>query len=151
MNRRSFAGGLAFLLAFALASAAVSFARAVPDQPRMQAARADLNQARAQLQRATSNKDGHRVKAIGYINSAIAEVNAGIAFDRRHNHATIFGAATVATVPDQPHMQAALNNLMSAQANLQAATSDKGGHRAKALDYVAKAISEVNKGIAAGG
>jgi multidrug resistance efflux pump len=115
----------------------------------MQAARADLNQARAQLQQALSNKGGHRVKAIGYVNSAIAEINAGIAYDRRHNHAAT--AASLGTVvPDQPHMQAALNHLMDAQRNLQAATSDKGGHRQKALDYVDKAINEVNKGIAAG-
>ena len=42
--------------------------------------------AKSELQRATADKGGHRVKAIGLVNSAIAEVNAGIAFDRRHNH-----------------------------------------------------------------
>jgi hypothetical protein len=129
-------------------SAAIAPATSAADQPRMQAARVDLNQARAQLQQALSNKDGHRVKAIGYVNSAIAEINAGIAFDRRHNHAAT--SASLGVVPDQPHMQAALNHLMDAQRNLQAATSDKGGHRQKALDYVGKAINEVNKGIAAG-
>jgi multidrug resistance efflux pump len=129
-------------------SAAIAPATSAADQPRMQAARADLNQARAQLQQALSNKDGHRVKAIEYVNSAIAEINAGIAYDRRHNHATTLALGSV--VPDQPHMQAALNHLIDAQRNLQAATSDKGGHRQKALDYVGKAINEVNKGIAAG-
>ena len=60
---------------------------AYPEQPRMTAARADLNKAKAQLQNAMRNKGGHRAKAIGLINSAISEINAGIRFDRRHNHA----------------------------------------------------------------
>ena len=149
MSRRRFASLLAVFLVTVFVSAAVAPATSAADQPRMQAARADLNQARAQLQQALSNKDGHRVKAIGYVNSAIAEINAGIAYDRRHNHAAT-SAALGTAVPDQPHMQAALNHLMDAQRNLQAATSDKGGHRKKALEYVDKAISEVNKGIAAG-
>lgn len=136
---------LSSLLLVAVAGICISSAAAAaPDQPRMQAARADLNQARAQLQRATADKGGHRVKAIEYINRATSEINAGIAFDRRHNHAAVFSAG------DQPHMQAALNHLLDAQRNLEAGTSDKGGHRVKALDYVGKAISEVNKGIAAG-
>jgi hypothetical protein len=150
MSRRRFASLLAVFLVVVFVGAVVAPATSAADQPRMQAARADLNQARAQLQQALSNKDGHRVKAIGYVNSAIAEINAGIAYDRRHNHAAISPALLGTAVPDQPHMQAALNHLMDAQRNLQAATSDKGGHRQKALDYVGKAINEVNKGIAAG-
>ena len=143
MTRKSFASLFAILLLIAAASVSIT-ANPVPDQPRMNAARADLNQARARLQRATSNKGGHRVKAIEYINAAIGEINRGIAFDRRNNHAAL------SVVPDQPNMQAALNHLNDAQRNLQAASSDKGGHRQKAMDYVSKAISEVNKGIAAG-
>jgi hypothetical protein len=143
MTRKSFASLFAILFVTAVASVSI-VARPAPDQPRMQAARVDLNQARASLQRASSNKGGHRVKAIEYINAAIGEINRGIAFDRRHNHATL------SAPPDQPNMQAALNHLNDAQRNLQAATSDKGGHRQKAMDYVGKAISEVNKGIAAG-
>jgi len=143
MTRRSFLSLLAVLVVIAAASISIA-ANPVPDQPRMQAARADLNQARASLMRATNNKGGHRVKAIEYINFAIGEINAGIAYDRRHNH------ASPAAVPDQPNMQAALNHLNAAQVNLQAATSDKGGHRQKAMDYVSKAIKEVNKGIEAG-
>ncbi|MEA2205674.1 MAG: hypothetical protein QOE77_2450 [Blastocatellia bacterium] len=149
MSRRRFPSLLAVFLVVVFVSAVVAPATSAADQPRMQAARADLNQARAQLQQAVSNKDGHRVKAIGYVNSAIAEINAGIAYDRRHNHAASSASLGI-VVPDQPHMQAALNHLMDAQRNLQAATSDKGGHRQKALEYVGKAINEVNKGIAAG-
>ena len=143
MTGKRFAS-FALLVAFVFASYAAVVGAPPPDQPRMRAARVDLNQARAQLQRANNNKGGHRVKAIGYINSAIAEINAGMAFDRRNNH------AMPAMPPDQPFMQAALNNLLDAQRNLEAADSDKGGHRKKALEYVGKAINEVNKGIAAG-
>ena len=120
-----------------LASAAV-YALA-PDQPRMQAARADLQAARAQLHNATTDKGGHRAKALEHVDAALAEVAAGIRFDRHHDDE--------AFAPDQPHMQAALDKLQSARSNLEAATDDKGGHRVKALDHVNKAIDEVKKGI----
>jgi hypothetical protein len=75
----------------------------VPDQPYMKAARADLNGARKELLRATSNKEGHRTKALEYVNKAISEVNAGIVFDRKHNHAIFSGSASLkAMTPDQP-------------------------------------------------
>jgi hypothetical protein len=111
-----------------------------PDQPFMEAARTDLQRAKAELQLATRDKAGHRGKAVNLVSQAVAEVNAGIQFARRHNHA---GA------PDQPHMQAALDALESARANLDKADADKGGHRAKAIDLVKDAISEVRAGIAA--
>ena len=148
MNRKTFASLLTFVFTLAFASYAVKAATPVPDQPYMQAARADLNKARAALQRATSNKEGHRVKALEYTNKAIGEVGAGIRFDRRRNHAMPGNVSTA--VGDQPNMQAALNHLLDAQRNLTHATSDKGGHRVKAMEYVGKAITEVNKGIAAG-
>ena len=129
----------------------VAIAGAIPDQPNMQAARGNLMTAKNELQRATADKGGHRAKAIGLVNSAIAEVNAGIAFDRRHDHASALTTETLfAGVPDQPHMQNALNALENAKDNLNRATADKGGHRAKAIDYVKDAISEVKKGIDAG-
>jgi hypothetical protein len=85
------------------------------------------------------------------VNSAIAEVNAGIAFDRRHNHPVVLTPDELfAGAFDQPHMQNALTALENAKTNLQNATSDKGGHRVKALDYVKSAIDEVKKGIEAG-
>ena len=123
---------------FTLLTAGI-IAGAAPDQPYMQAARADLQTAKRELQRATPDKGGHRVKAMALTNQAIAQVNAGMAFDRRHNH--------VSSAPDQPHMTAALAALESAKNNLERATSDKGGHRAKALEFVRDAISEVKKGI----
>lgn len=48
----------------------------------------------------------------------------------------------------QPHMKTALEALQTAKEQLEKATTDKGGHRKKALDYVRKAINEVEKGIA---
>jgi hypothetical protein len=129
----------------------VAIAGAVPDQPFMKAARGNLQTARSELQKATPDKGGHRANAMGLVNSAISEVNAGINFDRRHNHPgsvtpeTLFGGA-----PDQPHMQNALTAREGARTDLEKATTDKGGHRAKALDLVKDAISEVKKGIEAG-
>jgi hypothetical protein len=129
----------------------VAIAGAIPDQPMMQAARGDLQTAKRELQAAIADKGGHRVKAIRLVNSAIAEVNAGIAYDRRHNHAVGLSVEDLfAATPDQPHMERAKDALESAKNNLERATADKGGHRAKALDLVRDAIDEVKKGIEAG-
>ena len=123
-----------------------------PDQPYMRAARTELQQARAQLQRATHNKGGHRVKAIEYINLAIGQVNLGMRFDRRNHH--VESSATemnrLGASLDQPHMERALDLLRQARSDLERATSDKGGHRVKAIGYVNQAIDEVKKGIDAG-
>jgi len=126
------------LLVFAAATVAGG------DQPFMRAARADLMTAKSELQKAIPDKGGHRVKAIQLVNQAIAQVNAGMAFDRQHNHAVLTAS------PDQPHMTAALTALESAQNNLEHATSDKGGHRARAMDIIKDAMNEVKKGIEAG-
>ena len=52
-------------------------------QPHMRAALGSLQSARAQLQTATPDKGGHRIKALDLVNAAIAEVERGIAFDNR--------------------------------------------------------------------
>jgi len=52
---------------------------------------------------------------------------------------------------DQPHMQNALNSLQAASGELQAAATDKGGHRARALNLVNEAIVQVQEGIAYAG
>ncbi len=117
---------------------------ATPIQPHMQAARTNLLQARSALQRAARNKGGHRVNAIGYVNSAISEVDLGIQYDRRNNQ------AKKAVPVDQPNMQEALNRLKDAKNNLDKATADKAGHRANAIDYVNRAIDEVKAGIKVG-
>ncbi|MCP9849526.1 hypothetical protein [Cyanobium sp. Morenito 9A2] len=48
----------------------------------------------------------------------------------------------------QPNMQNALGSLLNAQASLQAAAPNKGGHRDRALALVAQAIVQVRAGIA---
>ena len=53
-------------------------------QPQMQAALRHLRSAKADLNRATTDKGGHRAKAIELVEQAIAEVERGISFDRRH-------------------------------------------------------------------
>ncbi|MEN3332368.1 MAG: hypothetical protein V7641_1733 [Blastocatellia bacterium] len=57
---------------------------AVADQPHMQSALDALRLARRELDQATSDKGGHRAKAIRLVNDAINEVEKGIQFDRRH-------------------------------------------------------------------
>ena len=44
----------------------------------MEAALSSLENAKSELQSAESNKGGHRVKAIEYVNDAISEVHEGI-------------------------------------------------------------------------
>ena len=65
---------------------------------------------------------------------------------------TVAGSAFAAGLvyAAQPHMEAALNALLSAQTELRVAEHNKGGHRAKALDFVDRAIQQVRLGIAAG-
>lgn len=132
-----------FLIAMVIICCVCALSQATtPDQPNMESARTNLQKARASLQAATANKGGHRIKAIGLINSAIGEINRGVRFAKRSNHATV-------VVPDQPNMEAALEHLRHARADLERATADKGGHRANAIRLVNQAIEEVNLGIAA--
>jgi hypothetical protein len=49
-------------------------------QPNMQEALGSLQAARASLVKAQANKGGHRERAIGFVDSAIAETKAGIAY-----------------------------------------------------------------------
>lgn len=83
------------------------------------------------------------------------------AISRRSVVSTLFSSALVGLVlparakasratgssADQPHMQAALDALRTAQRELGNAESDKGGHRVKAERLVHDAISEIEKGI----
>jgi hypothetical protein len=48
------------------------------------AARAHLRSARQELNAASADKGGHRERAIGLVDSAIGEVDAGIEFARAH-------------------------------------------------------------------
>jgi hypothetical protein len=57
------------------------------------------------------------------------------------------GAFNSASADQQPKMLSALDSLKSAQSSLEAATSDKGGHRVKAISLTKQAITEVEKGM----
>lgn len=59
---------------------------------------------------------------------------------------TLFSAGLHAD--PQPHMKAALESLQKAKEQLEKASSDKGGHRLKAIGLVKDAIEETKKGIA---
>jgi len=48
---------------------------------------------------------------------------------------------------DQPHMEAALEALKSAESHLEKATADKGGHRNAALQATRSAMEHVRKGM----
>jgi hypothetical protein len=56
----------------------------------------------------------------------------------------------VYAIAAQPHMNAALNLLQSARAELVQAVPNKGGHRERAIDLVDRAIKQVKAGIASG-
>ena len=58
------------------------------------------------------------------------------------------GSVGSASADPQPHMKAALGTLKIARTQLEKATSDKGGHRVKALALTNEAIEQVEKGIA---
>lgn len=67
------------LLGAAIA-ASMGIGYAIGAQPHMGESLALLQSARAELVAATPNKGGHRERALGLIDQAIAEVRAGIAF-----------------------------------------------------------------------
>lgn len=62
----------------------------------------------------------------------------------------VFLTVTTFALParvDQPYMKAAFNDLKQARNFLNKATPDKGGHRAKAIELTANAITAVQQGI----
>ena len=59
----------------------------------------------------------------------------------------VVGYAAGCATGGQPHMHAALDHLRSARGELEAANSNKGGHRERAIELVDQAISEVRAGI----
>ncbi|CAL79590.1 hypothetical protein; putative signal peptide [Bradyrhizobium sp. ORS 278] len=61
-------------------TAGIGIGYALGAQPHMTESITLLQSARAELVQATPNKGGHRERAIGLIDQAIAEVRAGIAF-----------------------------------------------------------------------
>jgi hypothetical protein len=59
----------------------------------------------------------------------------------------VIGYAAGCATGGQPHMEAALDNLRSARAELESANTGKGGHRERAIELVDEAIGEVRAGI----
>lgn len=86
MNVRALLGRrLATVLALAaVLTGGFLMGRASADQPRMKAALGHLQAAKSELEGATNDKGGHRVKALRAVNEAIEQVEKGIAFDRRN-------------------------------------------------------------------
>lgn len=63
-----------------MATSGVLVQNAQANQPHMENALSSLREARQQLEIAKEDKGGHRTRAIGIIDNAIAEVKAGISF-----------------------------------------------------------------------
>jgi len=74
---------LASALAVVIGTSNVRTAEAEP-QPHMQAALASLQLAKSQLEKASPDKGGHRVKAIALTQDAIEETKKGIEYDNKH-------------------------------------------------------------------
>lgn len=75
---------LALVLAMIIGTKVIDSAAADPEaQPHMRAALKHLRFAKDQLQRASTDKGGHRVKAIELTGAAIDQVQRGIKFDNR--------------------------------------------------------------------
>ena len=60
---------------------------------------------------------------------------------------TLATSSTPRAEADQPKMESALTHLKSAVNDLNAAQADKGGHRAKALQFAKDALAETERGI----
>lgn len=69
------------VLAVVLLAPAAAFAE---KQPHMKAALELLKKAKEQLEKATPDKGGHRVKALEQVNQAIEQTEKGIAFDNKN-------------------------------------------------------------------
>ena len=79
INRRDLFVPVVAAAAVGVVAAVTSREAQASNQPHMDAALGALQSAKAELQQATANKAGHRVRAIQLIDQAIAQVNAGIA------------------------------------------------------------------------
>jgi len=128
------------------------------DQPKMRAAKVNLENALRFLNLATSDKGGHRANAISLTSRAITAVNSGISYDQQNLNdnkpgkrnsvelENIFTAITTNNL-DQPNMFKAGQSLRNAIGNLKQASEDKGGYRRQALSLVNDALAQVNLGI----
>jgi len=74
---------LAISLVCVVGTGAINSA-AAERQPHMKTSLKHLEKAKHVLEKAAPDKGGHRVKAIEFVDSAIAEVKAGVEFDNKH-------------------------------------------------------------------
>jgi hypothetical protein len=124
--------------------------QAQQSQPMMAAALQDLQQAQQALQAARANKGGHREKALQLTQEAISDVQQGMQNAAQHGDKAMGAVpprAAVQPTGNQPEMNAAKQYLQRAVQNLQAANSDKGGFRVKAITSAQQALREVQAGI----
>jgi hypothetical protein len=148
---RSKRNAMAALMAAFLLST-LSVAAFGKTDPYMKSTRTQLMKARACLIAGEDDKGGHRNQAINYLYTAIAEVEAALKAKNHHARVTAseaFAAAksVVPTIP-RNNIEQALIHLKQAKDNMGAAAPDAGGHRAKAIELIDKAIVEVEKAIA---
>jgi hypothetical protein len=85
MNSTKLVMGLVTLLLCALMISTSHVAQAAPEaQPEMRAAMEHLREAQKNLEMASHDKGGHRVKALEHVRQAIHEVEIGIEYDNTH-------------------------------------------------------------------
>jgi hypothetical protein len=125
-------------------------------QPKMQAALAALQHARAEVEAAEANKGGHRATALGLIQQAIISVNEGMQWAAAHptEIGPIEGPAANEPVDQvvpggggQPRMAQGIVDLREARRQLREAKADKGGYRVRALQLIQQAITQLFEGI----
>lgn len=80
MSRFRLKSPVAYLMIGMTIGGVVGACTAGANQPNMQAALNSLQAARASLIQAVPNKGGHRDRAINFVNAAISETEAGIAY-----------------------------------------------------------------------
>jgi hypothetical protein len=126
-------------------------------QPEMQAALQSLERARMEAQAASTNKGGHRERALGLIQQAESAVNAAMQYAATHptEIGDTEGPAASESVDErvpgaegQPHMWRAIVALREARKHLIEAKHDKGGDRREAISLTQQALDELRQGIA---
>ena len=115
-------------------------------------ARGYLTAARQQLQTQEPIRSGHRLKAIDYVNAAIADVELGVKNYSLHHPATARNEAVPAPPPLEagdrfPHLDGALKLLRHAEAHLREARAAYSPKRVDALAQTRSAIVEVQMSI----
>lgn len=133
------------------------------NEPHMASALEHLKNADQKLSGATSDKGGHRVKAMQALEQAMSQVEQGIQYAKTQGSNNNSGAGqplassvqavqTARQVAQQnqqiePNMSAALQELAEADQDLQQASTNKGGHRMQGMQLTEQAMSEVEQGI----